>query len=212
MRKNQQILFSLLLTLLLVGLAFWAGQGKQPPPPMTVVRLREAVASGTQLTDQQLELVSLPASEALTGHVQSLQQATGSWTTMPLAQGSLLLPEQLTAVAAGVIYDAPAPGRRLMSVELRPGDANGLFLAPGNRVDLHLVPKAVRPDLLTALIPDIRVVAVLDATGQPLKNLNGRPNSTALLCLDLDTQQASQLAEALSRSFIRVAVRNEAVS
>lgn len=212
MRKNQQILLSLLLTLLLVGLAYWAGQGKPAPPPVTVVRLREAVASGTRLTAEQLELVTLPASEVLTGYVQALDQAIDRWTAMPLAQGSLLLPDQLTAAAAGVIYDQPAPGRRLMSVELRPGDANGLFLAPGNRVDLHLVPKAVRPDLVPAMIPDIRVVAVLDATGQPLQNLNGRPNSTALLCLDLDLQQASQLAEALSRSFIRVAVRNEAVS
>ncbi len=211
MRKNKQILLAIFLSLILLVLVFWAAQGKKPPEPLAVVRVVKDLPAGSQISADDLEVIWVENQSAFAPYYHDLESATGLWTAVPIVQGAILLPEQLSDQIQGVFYQNPAPGRRLMTIELRPGQINGLYLASGNRVDIYLVPKAIKPDLLTEVISGIRVAKLLNSQGQELDlaSAGNQPNTTVLLCLDLDSEQARLLAEAVSRANIQVAVCNE---
>ncbi|MDD2534713.1 MAG: RcpC/CpaB family pilus assembly protein [Eubacteriales bacterium] len=208
MRKSRQNILAVLLSIILLGAAFWAGQGDPPPPMMTIVVLKETIPAGSQLTLEQLEVIDLPAHDALSNYLQNANQAVGLWTKTALLPGSFLLPEQLATSASGMTYPQAGPGRRLMTIELRSGDANGIYLASGNRIDLYMVPKSTK-DTVTETIENVRVAAVLAPDGRMLDAPIEQGQATVLLCLDVDTDQARRLAEAQSRAFVRVSVHNE---
>lgn len=208
MRKYRQSLLAALLALALLGLTYWAGQGRQVIRKVNVVALAQDVPAGTCLKPEHLTVIELSENPALDIYIKSQDQAVGSWTNTGLKAGELLLATRLNSTSSGVSYPNPQSGHRLMTLELKAGDANGFFLAAGNRVDLHLVPRqlsAAAPDI----IRNVPVVALLGADGQPLEMPVDNLQDTALLCLDLELAQASRLAVAISHDDVRVAAVNE---
>lgn len=211
MRKNRQIMLTIALCLILLTLVYWASRDPVPPEPIPVVRIIRDVPAGSQLKAEDLELILTEDQPALRPFIHDLESAINQWSAAALPAGSLLLPEQITSAPQGIRYEDPGVGRRLMTVELRPGDLNGLYVARGNRVDLYLVPKTIRPDLEPEILENILVADIFSTTGKSIQSYlsSTQPLTSVLLCLSLDTHQASRLAEAISRSSIHVAVRNE---
>ncbi len=208
MRKYRQSLLAGLLALLLLGLTYWAGQGQQVIRKVSVVALKQDIPTGTCLLPEHLTAVEIADHPALAGYVKDPEQAVGLWSSTELKAGELLLASRIASTSGGVSYPNPQPGHRLMTLELRAGDANGFYLAAGNLIDLHLVPKQTTGDL-TDTIRNVPIVALLGTDGQPLEVPLDNTNGTALLCLDLDKTQAGKLAEAMSRAYIRVSAVNE---
>lgn len=208
MRKHRQILWSVLLAVILLGVAYWAGQDQPQPRQIQVVTLTRDVPAGSQLESTDLEAILVADHPSWTSYFADPVSATGLWTKTDLQAGEFLSKQQAGDPVTGLNYPNPGPGRRLMTVELKIGDANGLYLAAGNRIDLHLVPRQ-RDGIAPQTLHDVPVVAVLGNHGQPLKLPLTGNLATALLCLDVDRSQADILASAQSQAFIRVSVVNE---
>ena len=210
MRKSRQILLSLLLTVILLGAAYWAGRDQPDLRMVSIVALSQNVAAGTKLRESDRVVLQLPEHPALALYVSDPVQAAGLWSQRTLKTGELLALSDLGPEAAGLQFPNPGPGRRLMTLELKLGDANGLYLAAGNHIDLHMIPKQQnKMDLVQTSIDNVPIVAVLGTNGQPIQQPVSGQLSVVLLCLDVDQTQAQALARAQSDSFIRVAVRNE---
>lgn len=210
MRKYQQTLLSILLTVILLGLAYWAGRDQPVVEMKPVVRVVQDIPAGSQLSAADLTLVELPVSTLMGNYFQELTVAIGQWSMEPLAAGEILISNKVSHQPSGIRFPNPGPGRRLMTVELAPGAANGFFLGPGNRIDLILVPRQDHTGLeMTQTIRNIEIIEVIGAGEASSSFLPAASPSSALLCLDVSLQQAQQLAEAKSRTDIQIAVINE---
>ncbi|MBP1757430.1 MAG: Chaperone for flagella basal body P-ring formation [Firmicutes bacterium] len=208
MRKHHQNLLAILLTLILLGFSYWAGRGQPAVRQVPVVVLAQNVPAGTILQPDHLTIVEIEDHPALTGYLHSPEQAIGQWSGSELKAGELLPASRVSATPCGVKYANPRPGHRLMTIELRSGEANGFYLAAGNLIDIHMVPKQPA-GAMTETFHRVPIVALIGTDGQPLTVPLESQNATALLCLDLDQVQAVRLAEAQSRDDIRVSVVNE---
>lgn len=210
MRKYQQTLLSILLTVILLGLAYWAGRDQPVVVTKPVVRLVRDVPAGNQLTADDLAWIDLPDAAVMDHYVLDLPLAIGQWAREPLAAGEILISSKLSSQPSGIRYANPGPGRRLMTIELAPGAANGFYLGPGNRIDLILVPRQDHTSLETTMtIRNIEIVDVIGKSESASSFLAASSSSSALLCLDVSLQQAQQLSEAKTRRDIQIAVINE---
>jgi len=210
MRKYQQTILSILLTVILLGLAYWAGRDQPVVVMKPVVRLVQDVPAGNQLSADDLALMELPETAIMDNYVLDLPATIGQWAKEPLAAGEILISSKLSIQPSGIRYPNPGQGRRLMTIELAPGAANGFFLGPGNRIDLILVPRQDYNGLETTMtIPNIEIVDVIGGSASASGFLAASSPSSALLCLDVSLQQAQQIAEAKTRSDIQIAVINE---
>ena len=179
MRKYRQMILAILLTVILLGLAYWAGQDKQKVRRIQIVVLKQTIPAGTLLKPEHLAVVELPENPALAGYLNDPGQAIGLWSQhRTQIRGNVLLAARAVPEASGVTFPNPRPGRRLMTLELKSGDANGYYLAAGNRIDLHLVPKQLN-ETATETIRNVPVIAVLGTNGQILEMPLDKSSSTS---------------------------------
>ena len=210
MRKYQQIILSVILTVILLGLAYWAGRDQPVTITKPVVIVAREVQAGKQLTVEDLAMIDMPESSVQDRYLDDPATVMDWWTTDSLEAGEILMQSKLTRQPSGIIYPNPGKGRRLMTIELTPGAANGFHLAPGNRVDLIIVPRQSSSGLEpTQTIQDIVVVDLIGAKAEANTFMPASGPSAPLLCLDLSLGQAQQIAEAKSRADIQIAVINE---
>lgn len=209
MRKRKQLVLTIILGLLLAGLTWFAGLGRQTERTQLVVSARNDLSAGIQLSQDHLKLVSLPIDLVNENHFHSIEQLVGLWTKNILLTDEIVLAHRVSEQSEGLIYPDPAPGRRLLTLRMQPAQANGLWLAAGNTVDVHLIPRHLNSGYESQQLREIRIVAVLgpnrtDAGQEATKNL-----ADSLICLDLSVEQADLIAAMLDHCTVRLAVVNE---
>lgn len=206
MRHSIQVTLTIILTLVLVGLAWFAGRSRTQTRTRPVVLVRQSVSAGSRLELSDLSVIELPADQVQAEWVNDLHAAAGMWTAADLDQGEILLRDKLTDQSNGIVYPGSGPGRRLMTIRVDAAAANGFWLAEGSRVDIHLVPGSAA-DQEIKVIRNIRILRILDgsSSGAAL----AKPGSDPLLCLDLSAEQAVMLAAAESRYALKLSVVNE---
>jgi len=212
MRKNKQIFLTILITLALVCLAWSAGLGRDNEKTVACVVAREKIAAGSQILASQLETIRLPASAAACC-LNDISQAEGRWTSQEILPGELISSGRLAVPAPGIQYPDAGAGRRLMTIKLEPSDANGFWLAAGNRIDLYLVPVNRENGLEIQVMEGIRVLAVLNGGSAGASNGAGagamKANAETLLCLDLSAGQVRLIFNAFGLYKMHAAVVNE---
>jgi Flp pilus assembly protein CpaB len=209
MRRNKQIILTILITLALLALAWFAGQGRTVTKKVLAVAARCDIPAGCQISADQLTEVEIPA-EILSGsYLQDIAAITGQWTTLPVLAGELISSPRLARSAAGLIYPDPGPGRRLLTLELKAADANGFWLAAGNHVDLYLIPRNRESIADLQVLENIRIMAILSGAGQSTGLSQSSSGRDALICLDLNLEQARMINGAVGLYDIRLTAINE---
>jgi Flp pilus assembly protein CpaB len=210
MRKYQQTIWAVLLTVILIGLAYWAGQGQPTVIIPPALPIKNSSGPGGPRRPADLTLTQLPADQVPAGYPGDLAAAVGRFTLRDLEAGEFLCASALREQASGIAYPNPRPGRRLMTVELPAGAANGFYLAAGNRIDLILVPRQKsEPEEPVTILSGIEIMAVLGSAADAPNRTMTSPQASALLCLDVDAEEAIQIARAKSYADIQVSVQNE---
>lgn len=197
MRRSRQIILTIILTITLIGVAWFAGRGRLKTPVTTILVTKHAVAAGTQLTAADLKTVTIAADLLIEGYMNDLGQADGLWTQVDLSAGEILNRSRLTRQSAGLVYPDVEPGRRLMTLELPPVDANGFWLTSGSLVDLYLIPRNSNHADGMMILEKIRIIALLGASSGGSGPLMQDPagGASPLLCLDLSREQAELIAQ-----------------
>lgn len=209
MRKNRQLLLTILITIALIGLAWFAGQSRFSVKMRSVVMVRNDIPAGSQIAMDQLALVEIPENAAAECFLTDLSEAAGQWTAVDLQAGEIISRKRLTVSASGLQYPDPAPGRRLLTLNLNPADANGYWLAAGNRVDLYLVPRNRENIADIQVMENIRIMSVISGGSEEKGGIRSNLSSDCLICLDLNCDQARLLSSAPGIYDIRLSAINE---
>jgi pilus assembly protein CpaB len=101
-------------------------------PPVAVVATVHDVARGSILTDETLEVVTLPSRFAPPGAMRDLARATGRIAMADIAAGEILTSLRLAGTDAGPTASLVPPGMRAVQVPV--GGAVGV--QPGDLIDV----------------------------------------------------------------------------
>lgn len=144
--KNRFVIGALCIiaALLIAFFAFPALQGDSQGAYMSAVRMKQPIESGTQLTAEMLETVSIPET-LVEGSISDISSAVGKYAVADLYTGDYLTAEKLSAALAeqNSFPAGTARGKTVVSVTL-PTLASGVSgrLLPGDIVTVMVLPKS----------------------------------------------------------------------
>jgi pilus assembly protein CpaB len=101
-------------------------------PPMTVVAAAENIPRGAVLTEEALEVVTVPSRFAPPGAMRDLTHATGRIVVSDIAAGEIITQLRLAGADAGPTASLVPPGRRAVQVPV----AGTVGVKPGDLVDV----------------------------------------------------------------------------
>jgi pilus assembly protein CpaB len=101
-------------------------------PPLTVVAAAEDVTRGTVLTEEALEVVTLPSRFAPPGAMRDLARAMGRIVTADIAAGEIITQLRLAGTDSGPTAALVPPGMRAVQVPV----AGAVGVKPGDLVDV----------------------------------------------------------------------------
>ncbi len=208
MRKNKQILLTLLVTLALIALAWSAGQGRKNTPQISVWAAQSDIAAGSRISADQLMEIKIPANLQTKSLITNPVDAIGQWSTAPLMKGELLSSQRLARSAEGLVYPDPGPGRRLLTIKLEAAAANGFWLAPGTHVDICLIPRNRTGLNDIQILENIRIMDIIGGKAES-GGLAASSGNDPLICLDLNLEQARLLSSAQGLYDFRLTAINE---
>ena len=208
MRRTRQLLLTILITIALIGLAWFAGHSQHSVKMCSVVMVKTDIPAGSQISLEQLTLVEIPENAAAC-LMTELTEAAGQWTAVGLKAGEIISRQRLAVSASGLQYPDSGPGRRLLTLNLNPADANGYWLAAGNRVDLYLVPRNRENFADIQVMENIRIMSVLSGGSEENGGIKSSLSGDCLICFDLNSEQARLLSSAPGIYDIRLSAINE---
>jgi len=215
MNRKKQVILAVTAAALLVALALTAGSRDDREPTVQVLIAKNNIAAGSTLRTGDLTMVDLPSRLMVSGYLTDTQAAIGRSVDRSLQEGQLIDRNWLHEDPYGIAYPDARPDGRLFALRLQPEQANGFWIASGNRVDIHLIPKGEAIEGLPDLLPNIRILSLI---GNGKEEGNGAAASvlpapsasgSALVCLDVNTAQARVLAQAESRYILKLVPLNE---
>ena len=101
-------------------------------PPMTVVAAAGDIARGAVLTEDTLEVVTVPSRFAPPGAMRDLARATGRVVTADIAAGEIITQLRLAGADSGPTAALVPPGMRAVEVPV----AGAVGVKPGGLVDV----------------------------------------------------------------------------
>ncbi|MDW7655566.1 MAG: Flp pilus assembly protein CpaB [Bacillota bacterium] len=203
MRHSKQVTLTIVLTVVLVGLAWYAGRSRDKIQTTPVVVVLREIEAGSQLDSSDLGIVEVPAKLVRADWVTDAQMAIGLICTTDLSEGEILLGNRITGQSAGLLYPGTEPGRRLMTIRLDAAAANGYWLAEGSLVDIYLVPSSPT-DQEIQMLAGVRILKIMgqaESTGFSYES----QGSDLLICLDLSPEEAILLAAAETWYSLKIA-------
>jgi len=215
MNRKKQVILALAAAVLLVALALTAGLRDSGESMVQVLTTRNRITAGSALKADDLVLVDLPSRLMISSYLMDPKAVIGQSVDRDLQQGQLIDRSWLHEDPNGIAYPDARPDGRLYSLRLQPEQANGFWIATGNRVDIHLIPKGEAIEGLPDLLPGIRILSLIGSgknedSGAAASVLPGPSSSgSALVCLDVNTAQARVLAQAETRYVIKLVPLNE---
>ncbi len=215
MNRKKQIIWSAVAALLLVGVAYSTGLRPPDEPTRSVLAAKRAVRAGQVLAQEDFIAVKLPVKFVIDEYVTDPDVVIGAVTDRELSPGQLIDNRWLNTRPDGVAYPDGRTDGRLYTLRLQAEQANGFWLAAGNRVDVHLIPRGEPLEDLPDILPNVRVLAMIGLDQPSSQNgaLSGAPaplaGGTALVCLDVNTAQARVLARAEPCCVIKLVPINE---
>ncbi len=211
MRKGKQIILTILISCALLALTWAVSSNRSTAKMIEIVVASRDIPAGSMLAADQLEMVKVQESDWAARYYTSISQAVGLWTAADIPNGEMISRSRMESIATGLQYPKPGPGRRLLTLDMDPADANGFWLSAGSLVDLYLIPKNRVSATDIQILENIRIMAVLQ--GDSSQKVSGvmvaSPTKSGLVCLDLNNEQARLIIGSLGLYEIRLTVINE---
>jgi Flp pilus assembly protein CpaB len=215
MKRKKQILLALAISGVLIALTLTAGMRRPNQEFASVVSIKTEVPAGMVILPEHLTMTRLPKELITTGYLTDIASVVGQSTDCTLYTGQLIDKRWLHQRSTGIVYpDAESDGR-LYTLRLPAEHANGFWLAAGNIVDVHLIPKIKPAEEIPEILPGVRIASLI-GTGKEQTAGTSSPviagsSSTGptLICLNVNTAQARALAIAETMCTIKLVPVNE---
>jgi len=209
MRHSKQVALTIVLTVVLVGLAWYAGRSRDRIKTAPAVVVMNEIEPGRQLVLSDLGVVEMPAQLIRAGWVTDIHAVVGFFSTTSLSEGEILLSNRLTDEIAGSVYPGTKPGRRIMTIRLEAAAANGYWLKDGSLIDIHIIPRSPT-DQAIQVLTGVRILKIMDKADSAGVSY-GAQGSEPLICLDLSPEEASALAAAETWHTLKIAAISDSV-
>lgn len=173
------------------------------------------VNARSRLTEDDLQLLEIPATAAHPLALRSLSDATEQFSASYLAAGQQILPHDVSlAVLGGGLAQLVPEGQRAVSVAISAAAAAGGLVSPGDHIDIVAIfSEELRGEAGTSIVTeDVEVLAIsqlvvggdLDGQANPI-DPEGNPNAisaTVTVAVSLDDAQRIALAESFGELHI----------
>ncbi len=209
----RRLIFAFLAALLAaVPATIWLdskGLGRAAPPATRrYIAAARALDAGELLKPENVELVSWPAADALSGAFARPEEVAGRTVLYPLAAGEPVLDRDLAAAGSGAGLSAKIPpGMR--AIGLKSDEVAGVagFLFPGTRVDALVTYRdSGHPEPVASIV--LQDVQVLAAGHQTQPDPEGKNVSVDVVTLLLTPRDAEKAALASTQGAIHFVLRN----
>lgn len=177
MKLNNRFLFGILSLLLSAVIAFVALPtiARQTNGKTEIVRIKEAILRGEQLTTDRLEVVEVGSYNLPPNIARSIEDVKGLYATADLAEGDYILTSKIsiTPVSSDVILNSIPSGKTAISLTVKTL-ASGLSdkLQPNDIIRIyHFLDTAEE-------VPDLRFVKVLSVTDSKGVNVDNSKELT----------------------------------
>ncbi len=207
MRKRTQIIMALLLAAVLLTACWLAGRSWTRPELRDVVVAKTDLLPGHIMTAADIGVIRLPAKLALGRCYTQPQQVIGQ-TVRKSMQADEIIQSHRMGPAAGLSYPQAGIGRRLLTIKLSPAQANGGWLAAGNRADVYLIPGKGQ-EQPPVCVEQVLIAAVLSPHRQSGSEKETPVASDLTLCLDLNRTEADRIISLLPTCQIYLSMVNE---
>lgn len=209
MKLNNRFIFGLLSLLLAAIIAFIALPtiARQTNGKTEIVRIKQPVLRGEQLTSDCLEVVEVGSYNLPSNIARTLEDVKGLYATADLAQGDYILASKIsrTPVSSDVILNSIPSGKTAISLTVKTL-ASGLSdkLQPGDIIRIyHFLATAEE-------VPELRFVKVLSVTDSKGVNVDNSKELTE----DEEKQQSATITVLASPEQAKVitALENDGVA
>jgi Flp pilus assembly protein CpaB len=171
-------------------------------PPVAVVAAVEDVARGAVLTEEMLEVVTLPSRFAPPGAMRDAARTTGRIAIADLAAGEILTDLRLAGAGAGPTASLVPPGMRAVQVPI----AAAVGVEPGDLVDV--IATFGGGGAHTEVAGEALEVLALAREGGGGSFGAAAPTEGVGLVLLVDPTEAERLAYAAAFATLSIAVRS----
>lgn len=215
MKRKKQILLALAISGTLIALSLTAGMRKPNQEFISVVSIKTEVPAGMVILPEHLTIVRLPKELVIVGYLTDIASAVGQSTDSVLYAGQLIDKRSLHQRSTGIMYPDAEEDGRLYTLRLPAEHANGFWLAAGNIVDVHLIPKIKPAEEIPEVLPGVRIASLIgtgkdQTAGTPSPVIAGSSSTgPTLICLNVNTAQARALAIAETMCTIKLVPVNE---
>ena len=183
---------------------------KAPVEMAEVVVAAKAVPAKTTLTKELLAAKQMPKQYIGTLEIVKLEEALGKITTVPLAQGELVLKSKLALKDSkvGLAYHVPQ-GTRALTIKVNEISGAAGFPEPGDNVDIliTLSKELVGIDKTRILAEKIPVLAVAQETEARSAGVKRDIKSYSSLTLAVTPEEALRITLGEERGSLRVLLR-----
>lgn len=204
-------LFALFLIRTFQGYESEIARAGEDVEAVQVVVARGELTQGVTLTEEDLEIVEVPAEFKPPGSFEYIEDVKNRVPKERILAGEFIRDERLASAESGVGLNAIIPqGQRALSINVSDGSAVSGFLNPGNYVDvLVTITDEDRRNKTVTLLQAVRVLAVDSRLGSDQNNPDVRGTYKPSVTLAVTPEQAEKLAYSNIEGDVVLTLRND---
>lgn len=197
MKKKRQILLTCGISIFIFLILFYFLSQSAIEKEYNIFLINQDISAGEKIEKTMLSSIAIPQTCVLPQACKNADEIIGKILLNDLKKGDLLSVRDLIASQNGIIYPSLHKGMILYTLSLKAEDANGWWIAKGNRIKLYVSKETEQGSSFEnqsntiEIIESARIIRIMDETGVEIKqDLIKQPK---MVCLEVSTEEAQIL-------------------
>ncbi|MHB1485167.1 MAG: Flp pilus assembly protein CpaB [Saccharofermentanales bacterium] len=206
MKKKNQILLTCGISVLIFLILFYFMSKSAKENEYDIFLLNRDINAGEKIEKTMLTILSIPQSSILPNAYKDINEIIGKFVLNDMKKGDMLSKRDLINLQNGIIYPALHKGNVLYTISLKAEDANGWWLAKGNKVQVFIGKDSDDPVNSPEKIESAKIIRIMDESGAEInQDLIKEPK---MVCLEVKDEEAKILFKAEGTRKIKLIALN----
>lgn len=215
MNRKKQLILSSLLVLIILILIYASANGNESKGYAGIYIFNKNLPAGSIVGMSDILEIKVQSNQKLTADYALPENIEGKYIHSDVREGQAVITGDLYENAARTVFSDLKPGNVMYTISLKPQDANGWWLRPGNIIDILVFDNTagrleqsqnfISDNEKVTVIDEIKIIRVMDDDGN---NVEDSKKAPGMLCLEVDYEKAKILFEAENSKKIKVVMGN----